>query len=73
MLSGLSNADLTRNADIIIIVVVVVVVVVVLLVLLGLLSAHRSAGPPQRLPLLQMASTPLLAWRTCSFLAKLNS
>lgn len=34
--------------------------------------AHRSADPLVRLPLLQMASTPLLAWQSCALVAEFN-
>lgn len=43
-----------------------------MLFVLGLFLANRSAGPPQRLPLLQMAGTLLLACWTCDLLVKLN-
>lgn len=43
-----------------------------MLFVLGLFLANRSAGPPQRLPLLQMVGTLLLACWTCDLLVKLN-
>lgn len=43
-----------------------------MLFVLGLFLANRSAGPPQRLPLLQMAGTLLLACWTCDLPVKLN-
>lgn len=44
----------------------------IMLFALGLFLANRSAGPPQRLPLLQMAAPLLLARSTCDLLVKLN-